>query len=561
MSITDHGKTARPGAKGKTLWRLAIFYFVHGPWKSIKPDNRGDLDPSSGESSALLAGITDLNAMFRTKLLKKSGIKMINMILNAEQLVQKGNFKEAYDAFNDIISKDTTNLRALMGFGVVCFKLTNYQESICTFRKILEIKDNHIEALKSLATVLAAEKLYDECMVVIDKLLSVKKRDPESLAFAAGVFNGLGKTDQAMDKIESALELTRNNYIKQAEFTDIKSIIMGLPKPSKIKNKPIITVCCVPGMDNFIHELIKLLSPYAKISASVSTNSEDHVRAIRNSNTVWLEWGNQLTKFLLDQKALLNNKKVIVRIHNYEVHDNLVDSLDFTAATDIVFVASYLRDLFLKKHLPTISNCKIHVIHNGIDTRRFKFVPRTDSKKDIAFLAYISYKKDPMVLLHAFAFLAKRHPEIRLHIAGMFQDRRYEIGMPHFIQQAGLTEKVHFYGHINNADEWLTDKDFIFSSSLLESQGVGILEAMSRGCRPLTYNFPGARDLYLPNQLWTTFDDLEDRFLNGPEPKEVSDFVAKYYTRAREVGSWLKMILNNEQVEEEFDFSKQIIDV
>jgi glycosyltransferase involved in cell wall biosynthesis len=248
-----------------------------------------------------------------------------------------------------------------------------------------------------------------------------------------------------------------------------------------------------------------------------------------------------------------------MRIHNYEVHDRLVDYIDFSPVTDIVFVASYLRDLFFKRNIKIPSNCRIHVVHNGIIIRNFRFVPRGDTRKDIAFLAYISFKKSPMVLMQAFAYLHQRFPGIKLHIAGQFQDSRYEICMPYFLQQAGLENDATFYGHIKNADEWLSTKDFLFSCSLLESQGVGILEAMSRGCRPLVYNFPGALDLYLPNQLWTTFEDLEERFVSGPEPKEVSDFVAKYYDKSREILGWFKIIHNQETVVETFDFKNEKI--
>jgi glycosyltransferase involved in cell wall biosynthesis len=464
--------------------------------------------------------------------------------------------EESYSIFKDIVSREPDNSRALLGLGGVCHRLADNKGAISSFRRILESRSGHQEALKNLAIVLAAEGNAEECRKTIDRLLAARRRDPECLAFAAGLRKNIGDDAQALDDIDQALELSRGNRLRLAEYNDLRAVIAGLPRPSKAKRKPAIAVCCAPGMDGFIHGLIRLLSPYAGISASVSANGDDHARAIRNSDVVWLEWGNQLTRFLLAQKELLKGKKVIVRIHSYEIYDNLVDSIDFGAATDIIFVSSFMKKLFLGKNLPSAVGRRLHVIHNGIDTRRFRFVPRTGSRTNFAFLAYISYKKDPMVMMQAFAFLARRYPGIRLHVAGMFQDRRYEIGMPSFLRKAGLAERVTFYGHIDNADQWLADKDYIISSSLNESQGVGILEAMSRGCRPLTYSFPGADDIYPPSQLWTTFDDLEDRFLNGPGPKEASDFVSRYYTRDREVGSWLKMILDQEQVVEEFDFSR-----
>jgi glycosyltransferase involved in cell wall biosynthesis len=137
-------------------------------------------------------------------------------------------------------------------------------------------------------------------------------------------------------------------------------------------------------------------------------------------------------------------------------------------------------------------------------------------------------------------------------VAGGFQDRRFELAMPHFVEEAGLGGSSVFYGHVNDPQEWLRDKDFILCTSPMESQGVGILEAMSRGCRPLVYSFAGARDIYRREHLWTTFDDLEERYLNAADPEETSGFVARHYSRNREIASWLKIVHARETVVEDF---------
>jgi glycosyltransferase involved in cell wall biosynthesis len=477
---------------------------------------------------------------------------MAASIERAEGLIKSGMNEDALAALTELLAEEPDNTRALMDLGVASHRLSRHGEAAETFRHILEIEPGHREASKSLCLSLLADGLKEECGETADRIAEEGSGDHAAQAFAATMYQAMGRSCDARLAVDRAIELA--GLANFDEYQDLRATISGLPKPSKIKYRPEVALLCVKGMDNFIHELVKGLSPYCNIKAHVATHPADLVKAVPGSGTVWLEWGNQMTQALLTQKDKLRGKQVIVRIHNYEVHDNLVDQLDFSAATDLVFVCPYLRDLFLAKNLKLPSGIRIHVVHNGIDIRRFRFVPRGDSRKHIAFLAYISYKKDPMVLMQSFAFLASRHPEVMLHIAGMFQDRRFEIGMPHFLKESGLSDRAVFYGHITNADEWLKDKDFIYSSSLLESQGVGILEAMSRGCRPLIYNFPGAKDLYLRNQLWTTFDDLEDRFVNGQDPRKASDFTARFYDRNREIASWLKIIHSRQTVTEDFDF-------
>ncbi|MDR3155300.1 MAG: glycosyltransferase [Deltaproteobacteria bacterium] len=471
----------------------------------------------------------------------------------AEGLVKAGKLDEGIAALNGLLSGEPGNIRALMGMGVASHRLARHEEAAGAFRRILEIDPGHLEAAKSLCLSLLASGRKEECGEAADVIARDRPEDHSSLAFAAAMYQALGRGCDARLAVDRAIELA--GLANRDEYLDLRAAVSGLPKPSKVKYRPEVAILCVQGMDNFIHELVKGLSPYCDIKAHVGGNPAELLKAGGKAGVLWLEWGNQMTGAILAQKDKLRGKQVIVRIHNYEVHDNLVDRLDFSGVTDIVFVCSYLRDLFLLKNLKVPTGCRVHVVHNGIDIRRFRYVQRGDSRKDIAFLAYISYKKDPMVLMQAFAFLHRRHPDAKLHIAGMFQDRRYEIGMPHFLRESGLSDRAVFYGHITNADEWLKDKDYIFSSSLLESQGVGMLEAMSCGCRPLIYNFPGASDLYLRSQLWTTFDDLEDRYVRGQDPKEASDFVARFYDRNREIASWLRIIHNRETIEEKFDFS------
>jgi len=478
----------------------------------------------------------------------------IELLEKAEQLYREGQGQPAYELLAEFLQEAPEHPRALLDQAVVCHSLGRAEEAVAAFESLLRLDEANLEARRSFAVTLASLLRWPEAEAQLSYILERRPEDHALWVFLAKVVKAQGRREEALDHIERAVRLAP----RRLEYADMRAdLLAGLAKPGQARKKPRLIVCCAPGMDNFIHEIIKGLDPYMRTQAVVSAQAAEHLEGIKAANVVWLEWGNQLTEFLSKQHEILAGKQVIVRIHNYEVHDRLADKIDFSRVTDVVFVASFLRDLFLARKPELTSQCRVHVIHNGIDLKKFAFVPRGDSRRHIAFLAYISYKKDPMVLMQAFAFLHRRHPEIKLHIAGMFQDSRYELGMPHFLREAGLSEAATFYGHINNADEWLKDKDFIFSSSLLESQGVGILEAMSRGCRPLIYNFPGAGDLYLPNQLWTTFDDLEELFVNGPPPEEVSAFVARHYSRDRELGGYLKVILDKEPVDENFVFSAQ----
>jgi len=474
----------------------------------------------------------------------------LELLEKAEQAYKEGQLQPAYELLAEFLGQEPDNPRALMDKAVVCHGLGRADEAVLTFEALLKIDEANLEARRSLAVALASLKRWPEAETHLAFILDRRPEDHALWSYLARVVKAQGRGPEALGHMERAVGLAP----RYAEYIDLRAEMAGLPKPGEVKKKSRLVLCCPPDMDSFIHEILKGLEPYMRTQAVISAQPVEHMEAIKGANVVWLEWGNQLAEFISKQHAFLAGKQVIVRIHSYEVIERLADNIDFTHITDVVFVSHLIRDIFLARKPEVAGQCRVHVIHNSIDIGRFAFVPRGDSRRHIAFLGYISHKKDPMVLVQAFAFLHRRHPETRLHMAGAYQDPRYEICLPHFLMEAGLTEAVTFYGHINNADEWLKDKDFIFCSSPLESQGVGLLEAMSRGCRPLIRNFPGARDIYPANQLWTTFDDLEELFINGPSPEEVSAFVADHYSRNRELGGYLKVILDNEQVDERFEF-------
>lgn len=473
------------------------------------------------------------------------------LLLKAEHAQQNGQSQLAYELLSDFLRREPGHPRALMDMAVVCHSQGRTVEAMAAFDELLRLDENNLTARRSLAMALASLQRWPEAEAQLAFILERLPEDHALWSLQARAVNAQGRRNEALAHMDKAIKLAP----RQLDYVDLRAALAGLPKPGEIKKKSRLVMCCVPGMDNFVHEILRGLAPYMQAKAIISSQPAEHLEAIKGASVVWLEWGNQMTEFLSKQHDSLAGKQVIIRIHSYEVLDGLADKIDFSRVTDVIFVSKFMKELFLLRHPELAGRCRVHVIHNGIDLGKFAFTPRDDSRRHIAFLGYISYKKDPMVLMQAFAFLNRRHPETRLHVGGGYQDPRYEICMPHFVAEAGLAGAVTFYGHVKNPDEWLKDKDFIICTSPIESQGVGLLEAMSLGCRPLIRNFPGSRDLYRANQIWSTFDELEDLLLNGPSPEESSRFVADRYSLEHQLDCFLKVVLNKEQVDERIDLS------
>ena len=286
-----------------------------------------------------------------------------------------------------------------------------------------------------------------------------------------------------------------------------------------------------PGLENFVAPVAEELAKRGhQTTVMAEPNDQKLVDAVLDNEIIWIEWGNELARNLTTDMALLNQRNVILRLHSYEAFMPWIHYINWDRVDHLIFVAKHIKDLVLEQ-VPKIEKMVggIHVIPNGVDLDKFPFVDRPRGKK-IAYIGYLNYKKGPMLLLHAFHRLTKIDKEFKLYIAGKFQEPRYELYFKQFIEELDLQDKVIFNGWITDMNAWLKDKNFVVSSSLLESQGMGIMEAMATGCKPLIHNFYGATNVYPRQYLWTTIDEFVGMAREKVIPASYRSFVENSYS-------------------------------
>jgi len=275
-----------------------------------------------------------------------------------------------------------------------------------------------------------------------------------------------------------------------------------------------ISFISTPGLENFMLPVAKGLEGRGyQVKTVYEPDDQKIVDAVLWSDTVWIEWGNELAMHLTTDAGLLNQRNVILRIHSYEAFLPYIKYINYERVDALIFVADHIKDLVLEQ-VPKIEKMvsNIRVIPNGVDVGHIPFKDRTHGH-NIAYIGYLNFKKGPMLLVHAFQRLAEYDEELQLHIAGTFQEPRYELYFKQFLDKTGLADRVHFYGQVNNIPAWLEDKNYILSTSVMESQGMGIMEAMAAGIKPLVHDFYGAENIY--PETWATISDLKKMVFTG----------------------------------------------
>ncbi|WP_081472064.1 glycosyltransferase [Rhodothermus marinus] len=173
----------------------------------------------------------------------------------------------------------------------------------------------------------------------------------------------------------------------------------------------------------------------------------------------------------------------------------------------LIFVAPHMQQLF-EQYFPRIAyRVEKEVIPNGVDVNRFAFRERGPGF-NLAYVGYINHKKNPSLLLQCLDRLVREDSRYRLYVAGVHQERRFEVYWNHMIQTLGLQDHVIMEGWVNDIDAWLEDKNFLISTSVHEGCPYNVLEAAACGIKPVVHHFHGAEKLFPETWLFRNVEEF-----------------------------------------------------
>ena len=214
-------------------------------------------------------------------------------------------------------------------------------------------------------------------------------------------------------------------------------------------------------------------------------------------------------------------KRVVLNYHSGEAADHLARWGAFVhpwlkLADEIVVPSDYLAQVFARH------GYRSRVIHNVVDTSRFRFRERTPLRPRLLSTRNLEaiYRIDNTI--EAFALLKQRRPELTLTIAGYGSeaDRLRRLAAP-------FGDAVRFIGRVEPQamPDVYDDDDIFLNSSVIDNQPLSVLEAFAAGL-PVVSTATGeiarmVRDgetgLIVPAEDPAAMADAVERFLTEPE--------------------------------------------
>jgi glycosyltransferase involved in cell wall biosynthesis len=286
---------------------------------------------------------------------------------------------------------------------------------------------------------------------------------------------------------------------------------------------------------SFLRDIIAFLEPDYDIHFVHSRQEAPLVEAISWADIVWLEWCLEPAVWAtntFDMRA--RGKKVIVRLHSTEVIDGqMPHRVKWNAVDHLIFVSEDIRDELLKQMPDLQKRVRCSVIANGIDCARFVPGATPADLHRIAWVGDIAMKKNPMLALQILRRLVDLDADYHLHVAGEANCARTARYLRHLIDAMDLGRSVTFYGRIADIETWYRDKGVLLSTTLYESFGMNIGEAMASGCWPVVHNYPGAAKTWPAESLFTTVDQAVERILLA-QANDYRSFVVGRYSLSRQ---------------------------
>lgn len=141
---------------------------------------------------------------------------------------------------------------------------------------------------------------------------------------------------------------------------------------------------------------------------------------------------------------------------------------------------------------------KFHLVYNGIDLEKFNKYKGNFFEKDKFIIGYagrIAENKGIDILVHAFAKLSKKYPDMYLYLAGS-DEKGYMNKLKAMIVSYQLEKKVKFLGQVQDMEKFYKSINlFILPSVVKEAFGLVLCEAMYCGVPVITTDSGAQREI------------------------------------------------------------------
>ncbi|SDL29777.1 Tetratricopeptide repeat-containing protein [Clostridium cochlearium] len=430
------------------------------------------------------------------------------------------------EEMNNLKKQFKENIQSLIEQG----SLEEAKELLKQYEEIVK-DDIDVYSIKGVIAIMKGN--IDEAKIILNQGLTINSENFDLNYNLAYLYEQKKQFSYAVQYYKKALRYCKDENISK-NINDIIEKISSDHNIETFKNKKRIVFFVKQGMDNFLSDIINGLFNEYEIKKIIVTDYKQIEQGMHWADICWFEWCDELIIYG-SKLPIAKEKKIICRLHRYEAFTDYPKNVMWENVDKLIIVTEHLKK-FLISQIPDIEQkVNIITINNGVNLDKFEFKKRNRGF-NIAYVGYIHQRKNPVLLLQTINKLIKKDKRYKLYVAGQFQDALIELYWNYQVEQMGLQDNIIFQGWQKNINRWLEDKSYIISTSIHESFGYGIAEAMSIGLKPIIHNFIFAKEIWDDKYLFNTIDEAINMITDkNYDSEEYREFIKENYSLEKQM--------------------------
>ncbi len=476
-----------------------------------------------------------------------SELSLDRLTERAARFLERNDPVGAYPYLEVLAKLEGAGLMTITTAGVVAASLKRYDVASEHFERAVERYPDDSDARRNLALLRVEQNRVEDAVDILSELAEIAPNNSAVLNDLGVLLYQLGRTAEVAEAYRQALRVNPDDALARQNLDEIETDDAPDPEvivksANEVTGKKIAFFANQPSLLKGIPEHLGNTNEVAFIQRP---NVQQIAEKLRRADLILFEWSDEL---LIHASHMDKGCPVVCRLHSYEAFAEMASEVNWNWVDHLLFVNDPVRHLFDQQVQHPISRS---VIHSGVDFQHFTISEQTEWTFKTGSVANIDYQKNPTLLLYCFKKIHEYDSSYRLHLAGQFQDHRYQLYFDHLLNKSPLP--VAFDGWIEDMPAWHADKDFVISTSLFDSFLCSIAEGMASGVLPRIHDCYGAENLYPRNYIFSDPDnrlELVTRLEQGEwcrMQQENREYIAERYDdadRCRDIGQPLQSILD-----------------
>ncbi len=449
------------------------------------------------------------------------------------ELAETGRHKEALECVQLYLKSSPNDAQAINDAGAILHCLGRSDEAIEYFRKARMLAPDSAEVVWNLAEAYLAVGGAKHTVELFEDMGRKGILNADVLNRTANMLLDQGDKANALETLLHSLQVAPEQEVLR-------------PMVEVIRNKRprVAFFSGLSGDVKFLADIYSFVEERFGVKFFEGRDISQIHEAMKWSDISWFEWA---TDVAVEASKLPKVCKTIVRLHRFEAYTDWPAKMRWENVDTLITVGnSFVKDALLRQVPALEARTNVVTIPNGVNLQKFRFVERPRGK-NLACIGYLNMRKNPMFLLQCMQKLNYIDPQYKLFFAGVFQDAALEQYVRYIVKALDIADVVFFDGWQDDINSWLQDKHYIVSASVGESQGMGLLEGMACGLKPVIHNFPGADQIFPHECLFNISEEFCQQVCSEHyEPRRYRGFVENRYQLRKQLSEINKLLLRFE---------------